>query len=83
MHGVNGSRISPSHPLVKTALALDIPTFHSPTLSNQALCRFPTIKMGPGNSARSHSADEFILVREVEQAVPLYLKFWQAYENLG
>ena len=80
---LNGSRIDPSHPLVKTAVALGIPTFDSPTLSNQALCRFPTIKLGPGNSSRSHSADEFILVREVEQAVPLYLKFWQTYENLG
>lgn len=80
---LHGSSISPAHPLVKAALGLGIPTFDSPTLSNQALCRFPTVKIGPGDSSRSHSADEYILVRELEQAVPLYLKLWQAYENLG
>ncbi|MBR1700319.1 MAG: M20/M25/M40 family metallo-hydrolase [Bacteroidales bacterium] len=80
---LHGSTIAPSHPLVKAARSLGIPAFDSPTLSNQALCRFPTVKLGPGESARSHSADEYILLREVEEAVPLYLKFWQAYENLG
>lgn len=78
-----GSRIGPEHPLAQAAVAAGLSTFASPTLSNQALCRFPTVKLGPGCSSRSHSADEFILVKELEEAVPLYLKFWQAYENLG
>lgn len=80
---LHGSAIAPSHPLVKAARELGVPCFDSPALSNQALCRFPTVKIGPGDSSRSHSADEFILVREIEEAVPLYLKLWQAYENLG
>ncbi len=80
---LNGSHIGPEHPLVQAALAAGLPTFASPTLSNQALCRFPTVKLGPGSSSRSHSADEFILVKELQEAVPLYLKFWQVYENLG
>lgn len=79
---LNGSSLAPSHPLMQAAQQTGIPTFHSPTLSNQALCRFPTVKMGPGDSSRSHSANEFIFIREVEEAIPVYLKFWQAYENL-
>jgi acetylornithine deacetylase len=46
--------------------------FGSPTLSNQAVMPFPTLKIGPGDSARSHTADEYILLSEIEQAVELY-----------
>ena len=79
---LSGSSISLSHPLVQAARALGIPTYSSPTLSNQALCRFPTVKIGPGDSARSHTADEYICPEEVAAAVPLYLKLLETYENL-
>ena len=56
----------------------------SSTLSNQALCPFPTIKLGPGDSARSHAANEYIGLGEVQRAVDIYLKLLESYEqNLG
>ena len=48
--------------------------FGSPTLSDQALMPFPSFKLGPGDSARSHSADEFIGISEIAHAVETYLK---------
>ena len=48
--------------------------FGSPTLSDQALMPFPSFKLGPGQSARSHSADEFILVSEIRQAIEQYVQ---------
>jgi len=47
-------------------------TYGSPTLSDQALMPFASVKMGPGESARSHTADEFIMVSEIEEAIELY-----------
>ena len=47
--------------------------FGSPTLSDQALMSFPSMKMGPGKSSRSHTADEFIFIKEIEEAITLYL----------
>ena len=47
--------------------------FGSPTLSDQALMPFPSFKLGPGESSRSHSADEFIKISEIEQAISTYL----------
>jgi acetylornithine deacetylase len=48
--------------------------FGSPTLSDQALMPFPSFKLGPGDSARSHAADEYILVTEIEQAINTYVQ---------
>jgi acetylornithine deacetylase len=79
---LNGSSISGDHPLVQAAIALGIPRFSSPTLSNQAVCRFPTVKIGPGESSRSHTADEYIRAGEVEAAADIYLKLIETYENL-
>ncbi len=79
---LNGSSIGKDHPLVQAAAALGIKCYSSPTLSNQAVCRFPTVKIGPGESARSHTADEFICTGELEAAVETYLKLIQTYENL-
>lgn len=70
---LNSSRIDPEHPLVKAALSLGKVPFGSPTLSDQALMPFPSFKMGPGNSARSHTADEFICKDEILGAVKDYL----------
>ena len=47
--------------------------FGSPTLSDQALMSFPSLKMGPGKSSRSHTADEYILISEIEDAIKVYL----------
>lgn len=60
--------------IVQRAMALGIPLYGSPTLSNMALLSCPKVKFGPGDSARSHTADEYIHVHEIEQAIELY---WQ------
>jgi len=80
---LNGSSIGPDHPLVKAAETLGLETYASPTLSNQALCPFPTVKLGPGDPSLSHKADEYILIEEVEKGVQTYLKLLDTYENLG
>lgn len=66
------SYISPEHPIVQAGLALGRTTYGSPTSSDQALLCVPSLKMGPGDSARSHSADEYILLSEIEQAIEQY-----------
>lgn len=68
------SAIDGSHPLVQTGRELGLDTFGSPTLSDQALMPWPSVKIGPGDSARSHSADEFIYLHELEQGLDLYIK---------
>lgn len=76
-----GSSHAPAnHPLVKRAVELGRVPFGSPTLSDQALMPFPSLKMGPGKSARSHTADEFIFVREIEEAIGLYLQLLDGAE---
>jgi len=70
---LNSSHIGVSHPIVQRALSLGLQPFGSPTLSNQALLPFPSVKIGPGNSARSHTADEYICIDEIEQAIQLYI----------
>jgi len=77
---LNSSGIPLDHPLVQRGLALGRTTFGSPTLSDQALLDFPTLKMGPGDSARSHTPDEYILLSEIEEGVHLYI---QLLEGLG
>lgn len=67
------SFIDEEHLLVQTAKALGIRVFGSPTMSDQALMNFPTVKIGPGLSARSHSADEFIYLEEINEGIHGYL----------
>ena len=71
---LSSSCIDLSHPLVQRAIALGGTPFGSPTLSDQALMSFPSFKGGPGDSARSHTADEYICLRELRQAVELYVR---------
>ena len=66
------SRISPEHPLVRRAIELGRTPYGSPTLSDQALLSCPSFKMGPGQSSRSHTADEYIEISEIEEAIHLY-----------
>ena len=69
-----GSSIAADHPLVKRGLSLGLPAVGSPTLSNQALVRFPSVKIGPGDSPRSHTADEYVAIDDVDRAVDVYVK---------
>lgn len=70
---LSSSHIADDHPLVQRCLQLGMTPFGSPTLSDQALMPFPSLKLGPGESSRSHSADEYILVSEIEQAIKTYI----------
>jgi len=72
------SYIDPSHPIVQAGIALGRKTYGSPTTSDQALLDIPSLKMGPGHSARSHTADEFIYLSEIEQAVEQYIAMLEA-----
>ena len=71
---LNSSHISAEHPFVKRAVKLGRVPFGSPTLSDQALMKFPSVKIGPGKSSRSHTADEYIMVSEIEEAIRLYIE---------
>lgn len=71
---LHSSRIDLNHPLVERCVALGLQPFGSPTLSDQALMPFASLKLGPGQSARSHSANEYIKVSEIEHAIGLYLR---------
>lgn len=68
------SGIDNNHPLVVSSRKLGKKMYGSPTTSDQALIPAPSIKVGPGDSARSHSADEFIYLREIEEGIDTYIK---------
>ena len=70
---LRSSRIDPAHPLVRKCVAMGMTPFGSPTLSDQALMPFPSFKLGPGASARSHSADEYIEIDELRRALDVYV----------
>ena len=70
---LNSSGIDRSHPAVKKAEAMGLKLYGSPTLSDQALMDFDTIKMGPGKSERSHTADEFVYLKEIEHGLDTYI----------
>ncbi len=70
---LGSSSIDENHPLVQRIIALGGKPFGSPTLSDQALMSFPSLKLGPGESERSHSADEFVDICEISQAIDTYL----------
>ncbi|WP_338875638.1 M20 family metallo-hydrolase [Spirosoma sp. SC4-14] len=68
------SSIPADHPIVKAGIALGRHTYGSPTTSDQAVLDCPSLKCGPGHSARSHSADEFIYLREIDEGVDGYIR---------
>ena len=70
---LNSSAIPIDHPLVEAGLELGRETYGSPTLSDQAKLRCPSLKLGPGDSTRSHTADEYIYVEEIEEGIELYI----------
>lgn len=71
---LHSSHIPMNHPIVRRCLSMGMQPFGSPTLSDQALMHFPSLKLGPGQSARSHSADEFICLEEIENAIATYIQ---------
>lgn len=71
---IRSSSISLQHPLVQSGLASGFTYYGSPTTSDKALMPFPALKMGPGDSARSHMADEFIFVEEIKTGIDLYIE---------
>jgi acetylornithine deacetylase/succinyl-diaminopimelate desuccinylase-like protein len=71
---MRSSGIAMDHPLVQSARKLNLKLYGSPTTSDQALIPVPSVKIGPGDSARSHSADEYIFVDEIEKGIETYIK---------
>ena len=69
---LGSSHIDTGHPIVQRCMAMGMKPFGSPTLSDQALMSFPSLKLGPGDSSRSHSADEFIRLSEIADAIAAY-----------
>jgi len=76
---LNSSAIEKDHALVQSGIALGRKTYGSPTLSDQAALTCQSLKLGPGDSTRSHSADEFIYVHEIEDGIDLYIKILEGF----
>lgn len=77
---LNSTRTDMNHPFVQRALLLGKTPFGSPTLSDQALMPFLSVKMGPGDSARSHAADEYIELMEIREAIDTYVRLLDGLE---
>ncbi len=71
---MRSTSIAMDHPLVQSGMALNRSYYGSPTTSDKALMPFSTLKMGPGDSARSHTADEYIYVDEIKEGIALYIE---------
>ena len=83
---LNSSSIDVNHPIVLAGLKLGRTVFGSPTLSDQALINCPSLKIGPGKTERSHTADEFIYLHEIEEGITIYIKLIEkinSYEIVG
>ncbi|CAM4006646.1 M20 family metallo-hydrolase [Flavobacterium weaverense] len=78
MH-LNASSIPVNHGLVKAGIALGRTTYGSPTLSDQSVLSCKSLKLGPGETLRSHSADEFIYISEIEEGIQLYIKILEDF----
>jgi len=71
---LNSSSIPVNHELVKAGIEIGRETYGSPTLSDQVVLACPSLKLGPGDSTRSHSADEFIYINEIEEGIKIYIE---------
>ena len=80
---LNSSRISENHPLIMKGMAMGKTIYGSPTLSDQSMMPFATLKMGPGESARSHTPDEFILVSEIRAGIRDYIELLTDFDARG
>lgn len=77
---LNSSGISMRHPIVRRCMQMGMKRFGSPTLSDQALMSFPSIKLGPGKSRRSHTANEYIHLSEINDAIAIYVQLLKGLE---
>ena len=80
---LNSSSIRKEHPLVQAGIALGRTTYGSPTLSDQSVLSCESLKLGPGLSTRSHSADEYIFVQEIEEGIELYISILKSFLKLN
>jgi acetylornithine deacetylase len=71
---LRSSAIALDHPLVNAGLKMERSYYGSPTTSDKALMSFPALKIGPGDSARSHTADEYIYIDEIKNGIELYIQ---------
>lgn len=76
---LNSSSIAEGHPIVKRCLALGLTTYGSPTTSNQAVIPYTSLKIGPGDSARSHTANEYITLEEIEGGVRGFVELLEGF----
>lgn len=74
------SSIDDNHPLVVAGKDVNISAYGSPTCSDMALMDFPSLKIGPGDSARSHTADEYIFLNEIKEGIRTYIELIKNYE---
>ncbi len=78
---LNSSAIDKDHPLVLSGIALGRKTYGSPTLSDQAVLICQSLKLGPGDSTRSHSADEYIYIHEIQEGIDIYIRMLEGFLN--
>lgn len=79
---LQSSHVPEGHLILKVGEQLGLKTYGSPTLSDQALIPYPSVKIGPGDSARSHSADEYIYLNEIQKGIEGYIKILDTYADL-
>lgn len=78
---LNSSKVPEDHKIMRVAKNMNLVQYGSPTLSDQALIPYPSVKIGPGDSARSHTSDEFIYVEEVYKGIDFYIDLIQQYAD--
>ncbi|WKV13926.1 M20 family metallo-hydrolase [Marivirga harenae] len=78
---LQSSFLPEKHKIMEVAIVLGLERFGSPTLSDQALIPFDSVKIGPGKSERSHTADEFIEIKEIEEGIEIYIQLLERYMN--
>lgn len=79
---LQSSHVPQGHLILKVGEQLGLKTYGSPTLSDQALIPYPSVKIGPGDSARSHSADEYIYLNEIQNGIKGYIQLLETYANM-
>lgn len=77
---LSSSGVPMDNPVVRRCTEMGMTPFGSPTLSDQALMPFPSLKLGPGESSRSHSADEYIRISEIDDAIKTYIRLLDGLE---
>ena len=77
---LNSSTINKNHPMVKRCVQMGLDTYGSPTTSNQAVIPYTSLKIGPGDSARSHTANEYIVIEEINSAIDVFVSLLDGFE---